>query len=135
MSFSHTIKRIYTDRTNTPATDTIIVTDDTESNSNVTVPAMTSPPTLLEVDWKATRANLRSFCITSDQAVTVFADNASPPTDTIAVGAGAVIMWSLTRDGLSKCPFSVDVTKLFVQNFNAVAAKVQIWAILHQQNP
>lgn len=135
MPVSHTQKRIYIDRTNTPATDVVTITDDTENNSIFQVPAMQSPPALLEVDWKAVRANLRSFGVTSDQAIVIFTDNASPPTDTIAVGAGAVILWALSREGLAKCPFSVDVTKLFVQNLNAVPANVQIWSVAHQQNP
>ncbi len=131
MSISHTIIRSYRDQSGNLITGSSTITDDTELNTSVVI---TAGATNHEVDWSATRANLQSLCLFTDQAITIKTNSSGSPTDTISMNANQEIAWGLAVDSLSRCPFSADVTKLYITNAGANNANVQIRAIAHQGN-
>lgn len=129
MAFTHTITKTYRGSANADITASITVTNDTELNFDGTVASVTTDA---EIDWAATRANLKSLCLYSDVAITVKTNSSGSPVDTITMTAGQSIVWSLVADGLTACPFSANVTKLYVTNAGAGAAAFKIRALAHQ---
>jgi hypothetical protein len=81
-----------------------------------------------------TRSKLLSLCISASDAITIYTNNpsGSSPQDTIAIPAapGQTLIWTLAADGLSKCPFSADVTTVYVTNATAAAVPFSISALL-----
>ncbi len=85
-----------------------------------------------------TRANLQSLCISvgtfASGAVTVYTNNpsGSSPQDTIALSSGQTLIWTLAADGLSKCPFSADVTTIYVTSTAPSTISFKVLALLNQ---
>lgn len=91
-----------------------------------------------------TRANLQSVCIAVSAAagitgtVTVYTNAASTgsPTDTIPLqitaAGGQVLLWTLATNLLAKCPFSADVTSIFVTNAASGPISISIYGLLNQ---
>ena len=81
-----------------------------------------------------TRANLKALAIKTDQAITIKTNSSGSPTDTITLVGPQCLVWTLQTDTLSKCPFSADVTQIFVTNATGLIANLQIYAITHQHS-
>jgi hypothetical protein len=109
MAFTHTIARTYNDGISniggleTVSNDTVFSFDGALAINGTR-----------QVDLAFTQANLKSLCLYSDRAVTVKTNSSGSPQDTIALVAGQALVWSLAHDTLTNCPFSDDVTVLFV---------------------
>ncbi len=132
MSITHTVIRSYRDESGVILTGSTTVTDDSSLNTSVTVAIST---TNHEVDWAAVRANLQSLCIYASQPVTIKTNSSGSPTDTITMTAGQELNWSLSADTVGRCPFSADVTKLFLTNSSAtLTVQVEIRAVAHLGN-
>ena len=76
--------------------------------------------TNIEIDIAFAFANVKSFVIYSSQAMTVKTNSSTVPDDTLAIAAGGQLVWN-TND-VAVCPFTADVTKLFVTNASSTTA-------------
>ena len=95
-----------------------------------------------------TQANLQSVCLAVSAApgvygtVTVYTNNpsGSSPQDTIVLtipvsstsGAGQVLEWSLQTNLIGKCPFSGNVTTVYVTNAASGPVSISIYGLLNQ---
>ncbi|HEY4364462.1 MAG TPA: hypothetical protein VGN17_26085 [Bryobacteraceae bacterium] len=129
-TINHTVIRTYKNQGSTARSLTETVTGNTERNLAVQVAASTTNHHVV-IGW--VQADLQSLSITSDQAITIYTNAASgsSPTDTIAVAAGQVMVWTLATDLIGKCPFSADVTSLYITNAGVSAANIFIDSILN----
>ncbi|HEY4359400.1 MAG TPA: hypothetical protein VGN17_00425 [Bryobacteraceae bacterium] len=129
ITVNHTVTRTYKNQGSTARTLTETVSGNTERNLAVTVSASTNNH---EVDLAFLHADLKSLSITSDQAVTIYTNAASSmsPQDTIPIAAGQVLIWTLATDLIARCPFSDNVTALFITNTGGTAANIYIDSIL-----
>lgn len=130
MSITHTILRSYKDQGPSAIQKSDSISGNSENNIDDSVAIAANHL----IAWTATRANLLSVCLSSDVAVTVYTNAASggSPTDTIPLTAGQVLTWVLATDGLSKCPFSANVTAIYVTNASASVAAFKIRALQNQ---
>ncbi len=130
MGFTNTIARTYNDGlSNIGGLES--VTGDTTINFDGTCAGSATPNT--EVDVAFTRANLKSLCLYSDKALTIWTNAATgAATDDIDLVAGQALVWSLASDGIGNCPFSANVTKLYVHVTGTATATLKVRAILDQ---
>jgi hypothetical protein len=96
-------------------------TGDAELNFNDSIAISTNK----EVDLAFAYAKVKSFAMYAAGAVTLYSNaNNGSGGDTLAIPAGLTV-WN--ANDLTACPFTIDVTKLFVHNASAsVAVKVII---------
>lgn len=75
---------------------------------------------------------LRSVEIYASAPVTLYtnAPSSGSPQDMIHLVAGQVLVWTLETDGLSRCPFSNNVTSLYVTNPNSFMIQLEINVLL-----
>lgn len=126
--FSYTVQRTVNDQiANLGGTETVQA--DSKTDFDGTVAGSASPN--VEIDRAFTRANLKLLCFLSDKALTIYTNAASDdePQDTIAVPAGQALVWTLAHDGIDACPFSADVTKLYVTVTGTAAAALKVRAL------
>jgi hypothetical protein len=123
MSISHKITRTYNDTSNVTIQQIETVTADTETNYDKTLATGTNEA----LNLKFTQANLQSLCLSASTATTLYTNNpsGSSPQDTIVLVAGQVLTWSLATDGIGKCPFSGNVTNVYVTNAASTALKIR----------
>jgi|SRR5580692_3340051 hypothetical protein len=131
MATIHTALRQYKDTSSTPIQLQETITGDAEYNLNVASLAVAANTEFL---LAYTRANLQSLCIYASGAVTVYtnAPSTGAPQDTIPLVGGQALIWTLQTDGLSKCPFSSNVTAVYVTNAGSGAVQFKIRAIVNQ---
>lgn len=93
-----------------------------------------------------TRANLQSLCLEVSSpsgtsvtgTVTVYTNNpsGSSPQDTIPLtltaAGGQSLIWTLATDLLTKCPFSADVTTIYVTNAATGPVVFNVSALVNQ---
>lgn len=134
MAFTHSISRSYADVSGKPIVCSETVTDDSEipSFDGVIVAAGAN----IQIHVALTKANLKSVVLKCDQAVTIYTNDISSgsPQDTIPLTAGQAKIWTLQTDGSGACPFSGNVTTMYVTNPGGVAANLQIRGIAHQHS-
>jgi hypothetical protein len=111
---THTLIRQYRDESGVLIQGSSTVTDDTSLNTSISIPHSTVDH---EVDWLATRANLKALMFKTDQIVDIYVNDvhSGSPTNHIALTAGQEINWGLAADGLAACPLgsaSATVTSL-----------------------
>ena len=121
---THNITRLYQDEAGVNITSTAAVSASGSHNVDETIADGQTHKQIL--DFAATRSTLKSLCIYSSAAITIKTNSTSDPDDTIAVSAGQVILWTLAQDTLAACPFTVDVTALYITNASGAAATVKI---------
>lgn len=128
---THNLTWTYADQSSVTLKRTIPVTGNTEDNLHDAALAVAANHQYLRT---YTRANLLSLAFSASGPVTIYTNNpsGSSPQDTIPLTAGQVLMWSLTVDGLANCPFSNNVTTIYVTNAGAAAVSFDIRAILNQ---
>lgn len=139
MSVSHVIVRSCQKATSIPPlllAET--VTGDFERNVSLEIPAEEgSPPVDVEnyqIDWSVLRAKLQSFAVSANGGVTIYTNDPSDgsPQDTIPLVANQVLIWTLQTDGIDRCPFSGDITTLYVTpTIGGVAVTFSIDAIVN----
>ena len=131
MSIAHTVTRSYKDQSANTISFSEAMTADNEDNLDTTLVAAT--PNQL-ITWLATRANLVSVVLYSSVAVTIYTNAASSgaPQDTIPLVAGQTKIWTLATDGIGACPFSGNVTALYVTVAGAVAPSFKLRCLKNQ---
>ncbi len=134
MSFTHTILRSYTDISGKAISYNEQITDDSE------IPAfdgqIVGAGTNVQIHIAVTQTNMKSLCISCDQAVTIYTNNpsGSSPQDTIPLVAGQTKVWTLQTDGSGANPFSGDVTTAYITNPGSTVANLKIRGICHQHS-
>jgi hypothetical protein len=130
MAITHTITRQYKDQSSVVSAQIESPTGNAESNLDQLVPIAANT----QYHMAFTRANLQSLAFYSDQPIAIYTNNPSgaAPQDTIPLVAGQVKVWTLATDLLATCPFSANVTTLYITNASAAAANVRIRALLIQ---
>ena len=72
----------------------------------------------IEIDLAFPFADVQSVCIVASRAVTVFSNAVNGAGgDTLVIPAGGVLSWN--ANDIEACPFTIDVTKLYVTNGHA----------------
>lgn len=72
----------------------------------------------IEIDLAFPFAQVLALCIVATRAVTVFSNAvAGVGGDTLVIPAGGVLTWD--ANDIEACPFTIDVTKLYVTNGHA----------------
>src|SRR5437660_12486493 len=79
----------------------------------------------LLVNFAATRANIQSFIIVADQAMTVKTNSSGSPGQTFTLVANAPQIWCSTLGVARNTFFAADITKLYVTNVTAGTLKVR----------
>jgi len=127
VSVSHTITRTYKDQSANAMQQVETITDAFERNFDQAVPIAAN--TQYNIAW--TKSKLKALGISSDQAVTIYTNSPSggTPQDTIAIAAGQNLVWTSATDGSAKCPFSNDVTTIYITNAAGSPANVKIRSV------
>lgn len=125
----HTITRVYKDQSANSITFAENPTGNAEQNidDNIAVAANHQVP------WAATRSTIASLALYASGDVTVYTNDLSSgsPQDTIPLKAGQVLEWTLATDLIARCPFSGNVTTLYVTNAGAGAVVFKVRALLN----
>lgn len=122
MAITHTRTVTYKDAGSTTyGTSESISTGVRENNIDIALGIGTDQ----SVPYTATRANILSLMLLSDADATLETNSGSSPTETIVLKAGVAITWTLAGQGLAACPFSANITGLFVTNAAATNFKVR----------
>lgn len=117
------------DSSSTVVADQYIYTGDAESNFNIAVPAGTTGAVVLAV----TVANIVSFYVRSDQAVTFNTNSSTTPIQTFALAASIALAWnSGSNPNLGSNPLTTNLTTLYFVNAGATTATVKGGFLLNQ---
>jgi hypothetical protein len=131
MSIQHTVTRQYKDRSSAAIQLSESVTGNAEYNlDDSAVPVANNH----QYNWAITRANLQSVCLYAAAAVTVYtnAPSSGSPQDTIPIAAGQTLTWTLQTDLIAKCPFSGNITALYVTNASGGTVQFSVRCVLNQ---
>jgi hypothetical protein len=118
---THTVTRIYKDQ----STITLSLQETPTGDTEINVSKQLSSGTNQEIDFAVTQANLQSLCISTSTACTVKTNSTGSPQDTISLVAGQCLVWTLATDTIGKCPFSGDVTKIYVTNASTTGFNIR----------
>jgi hypothetical protein len=78
------------------------------------------------VAFTCDQSHVKAICMVSTAAVTIETNSSSAPDDTISLLANKPLLWSLANDGLGRCPFSGDVTGLFLTSAGTFALTIRV---------
>ena len=128
---THTILRQYKDTSAIPVQLQESVSADTEYNCNVDALPVAANT---QIAMAFTHANLQSLCLFASGAVTIYtnAPSGGSPQDTIPLVGGQALVWTLQTDGIGKCPFSANVTTIYVTNAGSGAVSFKIRSLVNQ---
>ena len=129
-NIAHTITRSYKDQSS--VITQLIETPTGNAELNLDVQAPNAANTQYHMAF--TRANLQSLLIYAAAAMTLYTNDTSggTPQDTIPLVAGQVLVWTLATDLITHCPFSGNVTTLYVTNASGSAATFRVRALVNQ---
>lgn len=124
MSVTHKVTHTYNDTSN--VTIQCIESIPGAGEKNYDNAALASG-TNVNIGMALTQADLLAVCIFSSTACTIYtnAPSSGSPQDTIHVQAGQVILWTLENNLIAKCPFSNDVTAMYVTNAATTSLKIR----------
>lgn len=122
MSFTHTLKTIFSSSGAASVQGQVATVADAEDNRDIVVPPSTSN---FAVALTLAFASLKSLFILSDQDVLLETNSGSAPDDTISLKAGVPFTW--VASGGAANPFDANITSLFLTNLHAtLSATVKI---------
>jgi hypothetical protein len=125
MAFTHKIGQTYSSDAGTVSSVTRTYTCDAEHNFDGVI---ATGAVNAEIDVAVTKAAIKTMMLSSTQAVTVKTNSSSSPQETINLTAGQLLMW--TVDDTAACPFSADVTKMYVTNASGKDATFKFRALV-----
>lgn len=123
--FTHTTGITYKSDAGTITSTTEVFQGDGEADYDGIVPALAVN---MEIDVTVPHAAIRSMVLFAATAMTVKTNSSSAPTDTIPLAEGTQIVWNTNHS--EACPFTADVTKLFISNPGSVAGAFKFRALL-----
>ena len=121
---AHKINRVYTDSAGlqTSYEETVPGTAET----NIIAESIADGVTDGAVNFNADQSQLKSVLLVASVAMTLKTNSSGSPQETIALAAGVPKIWSLAQDLIGTCPFSGDVTALFVTNASGGAGTLTV---------
>lgn len=130
MALKHTwTLGVKNDSSATVVADQYVYTGAVESNFNEAVPAGNTVSITLPI----TVANIVSFYIESDQAVTLHTNSNTTPVQTFSLAAGTALAWnSGNNPNLGTNPLTTNVTAIYVVNAGAATATIKGGFLLNQ---
>jgi hypothetical protein len=130
MPVTHTVTRQYKDQ----SSNSILLVEQPTGSAEINLDVVAPNANNTQYHIALTKANLQSLCIFAAVAMTLCTNNpsGSAPQDTIALTAGQTWVWTLATDGISKCPFSADVTSFYVTNTSGGAAPFKFRSVTNQ---
>lgn len=132
--FSDTVALSYTQTPGSQViTSTITLVGDTQQNLDVNAAA--GPNVLTNAAINLIKADIQSLLIFSSQTIILYTNNplGSAPQDTLSVSANVPYIWTVNTGSIFACPFSNNITKVFVNNTVNVVANVSIRTALVNQ--
>lgn len=121
MPIKHTVTRTYKGQSATSVTCKEEIEGAVEQNLTKTLAAGTN----VLVAFAIIQANMLCMSIYASTACTIKTNSSGSPQDTISLAAGENLLWTAAKDGLPSCPFSDDVTALYVTNAASVDLQIQ----------
>lgn len=125
MSIQHTISYAFNGQAN--LTYSVTETGNTEENLDISIPASTTNQLVPFI--VKTLANLQSFFMVSDGALTVKADSSGTPEETFTLAAGQPVVYQAGTGQSNPFTSTLD-TGLYVTNNGTAAVRLQIKALL-----
>jgi len=127
MAYTHTTGITYTTNAGRLASTTVVKTADTELGIQDTIGANGGVTHfIIGVDV----SELESFCLFSDQDVTVY-ENANN-NSVLQIDLAANVMYTWNSSSTAANPLSVDVTGLYVHNDGTAVANIKFQFLLNQ---
>lgn len=112
MSVTHTFTYSWRGGSEIPLSEQVSITGDAEVNLDIVV---NNTVVNQLVPFVLDRSKVQGIFIDPDSNVTVKTNSSGSPTDTLTLLASDPVAWTI-NDGLAKCPFTADVTALYVSN-------------------
>jgi len=134
MSFSDALSVAYTQTPGAQVvSSTITLVGDTQENLDVN--ATVGPNVLTNAAINLIKADIQSLLLTCDQNIMLYTNNplGSTPQDTLNITANVPYVWTVNTGTVFSCPFSNNVTKVFVNNTVNVNAQFKLRSILNNQ--
>jgi hypothetical protein len=125
MAFTHRVGRKYVTNAGTVSDVTSIYTGSSEYALETSVTTATEPTFVCNIDI----SEVVSLMFHSNKDVTLKFNDDGTPTDTIALTADVMVIW--TEDDEAAIPLSADVTSLDIANASGSTAVVKI-RVLHE---
>jgi hypothetical protein len=117
MSFVDKITVAYTGNGNAVSSLAGSYTGDADAGLDTTIAAST---TNQEFDIKFPHATIQSLVVFSSLDLTLLTNSTSMPGNTLNLKAGVGVYWG--QDWAGDCPFTADVTKIYVTNASGTTA-------------
>lgn len=125
MSFTDSFTAQYTQSPGaTPYSGTLSNTG--ANQENLDLPATAGPGVLTNAQVIVTKAKLLSLLLVCDQTITLFTQSSSAPQDTLNITANVPYYWSVNVGSVFACPFSNNVSLVFVNNLTNVIANFKM---------
>ena len=118
MSFTDSVSMAVQIPGGTPYSGTLTLVGNTEENVDAPVNANSQ----VEVDIQLIKANLQFLFLFCDQTITLKTNSSGAPQDTLNITANVPYVWTVNLVPIFACPFSNNVTKIFVNSTVNVAA-------------
>jgi hypothetical protein len=103
-------------------TRTATLTGDAEANLD---PVVNTGVADQNVAFTLDQSKALSIFLVSDRDVTIKTNSSTSPTDTLTLTAGVPKVWTI-NDGLGECPFTADVTGLYISNSSGAQANINL---------
>lgn len=134
MAFSDLVAMSYTQTPGSQViSSSITLVGDTQENQDINAAA--GPNVLTNAAINLIKADIQSLLLFSNQTIILYTNNplGSAPQDTLSISANVPYYWTVNTGSVFACPFSNNVTKVFVNNTANIAANVVIRSILVNQ--
>jgi hypothetical protein len=129
-NFTHTMGKTYKSDAGTVASTTQSFTGDAEIQYKGAIAANTTDG---RITLAVTKANIRSMVIYCDQDCTIKTNSSTTPQETISVSAKVMVDWNTSST--ASCPYSGNITDLYVTVGNTSAAANLLVTHLVDQTP
>jgi hypothetical protein len=117
MSFSDNWALSYTQ---TPGAQVVSTSITLVGNTQENVDLLVNANSQTECDVQLFKANLQALLIFCDQSITLKTNSSGAPQDTLNVQANVPYVWTVNLNSIFACPFSNNVSKLFVNTVAVV---------------
>lgn len=132
MSFSDAVSVAYTQSPGAQVvSSTITLVGDTQENLDVN--ANVGPNVLTNAAVNLIKADIQSLLLVCDQNIVLYTNSSSAPQDSLNITANVPYVWTVNTGTIFSCPFSNNVTKVFVNNTVNVNANFKLRSILNNQ--
>lgn len=126
MSFTDTFSVNYTQSPGAAPVFSGSITLTGGNQENVDIAGNAGPGVLTNSICAVTKSKLLSLLLVCDQNITLYTNSSSAPQDTLNISANIPYYWSINIATIFTCPFSNNVTEVFVNNQSNVACNFKL---------